>query len=371
MATRAIDLRAGQRRDAAKDSPTAVVGWAAVEDPADRVSFRDLFISHYWSFRERCRVVDEPSLILVAIDEQRRRVDGVLTVAARPDRVASAIVGRHGQAHLFLRGDDSLALRHLAVLVEPVESRRRGSAEVTHRILDLRSRSGFIDEAGRPLVAVRCEGTAFFRTASYALLFLAGGDPSEWPESASDAWSLIAERVTFDERTSGSAPVQMDSPRWPEGSALLAHPSLTDGSHAAPGRTTRVSLIREPRSLESAGESRGPTVGILDILSHGRHARVSLDETALEEGVLIGRYDRCDGATLLTDERISRAHLLVTAIAGRTYAVDTASSNGTLLNGEPLGVAELDHGAELVIGDAMRLRWSRCGISCARSAERP
>jgi len=337
MPTRAIDLRAGQCRDEAANSRTVIVGRAAAHEPAHRLSFKDLFRSHYRSFRERCRAVDEPSVIVVAIDEQRGRVDGLLTIAARPDRVTSAIIGRHGHTHLFLEGDDSLALRHLAVLVEPVRTWRKGSAEIAFRLLDLRSRSGFVDEAGRALVAVRCEGTAFFRTASYALFFLAAGDPSDWPDGATDAWSLIPDRVTFDERTSRSA-----GDRW-----------------EASGNSTRVSVIREPRSLENAGDSRGPIVGALDIVSGRKRARVPLDETALEEGVLMGRYDRCDGSTLLTDKRISRAHLLVTAIQGRTYAVDTASSNGTWLDGGLLGVAELGDRAELRFGNQTIVSWSR------------
>jgi hypothetical protein len=360
MATRAIDLRAGQLRDAAANARTAVVGWAEVNGPGERASFEDLFVAHYASFRDRCRAIEEPSVIVVAIDERRRRVDGLLALATRPDRLTSAIIGRHGGAHLFLEGDDALALRHLAVLAGPVQSWRPGSNEVSYRVLDLRSGSGFLHEDGGALLGVRGEGTAFFRCASYAFLFLAGGDPTDWPEAASDAWSLIPERVTFDERIARPASEAARSGAWPQGSVIAGGPPRAVERRGPEGHTTRVSVVHGPRQLDQAGAAKGAPIGVLDIDADGASVRATLDEAALKEGVLLGRYDRCDGATLFSDQQISRTHLLLAKIGGRVYAVDTASSNGSLLDGAPLGAAELQDGAELQIADATRLTWTRC-----------
>jgi hypothetical protein len=43
-----------------------------------------------------CREVEEPGVAVVAIDLARDRVDGILRIAARPDRVVAGIIGRHG-----------------------------------------------------------------------------------------------------------------------------------------------------------------------------------------------------------------------------------------------------------------------------------
>jgi hypothetical protein len=111
---------------------------------------------------------------------------------------------------------------------EPARDWRRGSTDIGYRILDLRTGTGFESEDGDPLVGVRCEGSALFRCASYALLCLALGDPSDWPESAPHAWSGIPERVFFDEVTAfRSGPVHRAPAMGAQAMGSLSDPRIT------------------------------------------------------------------------------------------------------------------------------------------------
>jgi hypothetical protein len=66
---------------------------------------------------------------------------------------------------------------------------------------------------------------------------------------------------------------------------------------------------------------------------------------------VVGRSSQAD--VRLADPEVSRRHALLWREAGGIWATDLASSNGTLLNGEPLsGVGELADGDVLAFGGA-------------------
>jgi hypothetical protein len=121
---------------------------------------------------------------------------------SRPSRARSTsrLVGRHGQCDLFLDGDAALSLRHLVVIVEPATDwGGPGGADVRYRLVDLRTGTGFIDEAGRMLEAATALGPAFVMVGRYLLLcFPTGGD--EWPRELESALALLPERIYVDER---------------------------------------------------------------------------------------------------------------------------------------------------------------------------
>jgi len=77
--------------------------------------------------------------------------------------------------------------------------------------------------------------------------------------------------------------------------------------------------------------------------------------------VLVGRYERChtQRGTPITDERVSRVHLMIVELAGRACAIDLGSSNGSysldsedgsavrlraapMADGQPIGLAGRD-----------------------------
>ena len=65
---------------------------------------------------------------------------------------------------------------------------------------------------------------------------------------------------------------------------------------------------------------------------------IAIGRRAAKEGVLFGRYDRCDneGLPVLTHISISRVHMLAVEIADQRYAIDTAST--VAANGLEAGV---------------------------------
>ena len=189
---------------------------------------RELFVGAYAKFANRCREVEEPGLAVIAVEERTGRAVGLVRLCARVERHVAAIVGRHDACDLYLTASDRLALRHLAVILDPVTSWRSGDKNVRFRFLDLRTNDGFSDEDDRALRGLRCEGPAILRCGGHALFAIPLGDPSDWPKSAEDAWTCLPERVYFDE---------VD--RFPQGSM------------------PRMMAIREPVNCEALGCTEG------------------------------------------------------------------------------------------------------------------
>lgn len=337
MKTLAIDLWAGQVRGSGPNQPTRV---APVRFVPPRLDVRSYFLHAYPRFADACRGVDEPGVALIAIDEITATPVGMACLRARVDRHVCAIVGRHDRCDLYLPGSDQLALRQLAVIVSPVRDWRVGTSDVSFRMLDLRTVGGMIDEQSRHLRGLRSEGPTFVRCGGYLVLALPLGDATDWPASADDAWACLPERVYFDER-----------PDRVRGS-VVAIPPMRDPHLTPIVRLTGPSEIGmvAVRSDEIAGrvEIRGPM---------GKGA-IDLGREALSDGVLLGRYARCDGAGLATDESMSRVHLLLAHLDDRLLAIDTASTNGTRFpGGVERRVVELTDNAELELGANTRVRW--------------
>src|SRR5690606_12629633 len=133
MKTVGIDLWAGQARGGPNHA-TCYGSMRAVGRP-DPQSLRKLFLGAYGRFADLCREVDEPGLALIAIDDYTGVPAGLVRWRARSGRHVAAIVGRHDQCDLFLDRHASLALRHLAVVLDPVSDWRRGEVNVRYRVL--------------------------------------------------------------------------------------------------------------------------------------------------------------------------------------------------------------------------------------------
>lgn len=306
--------------------------------PAD---VHTLFVHAYPKFAAKCRAFDEPGVAIVAVDEQTGRAAGIARLTARVGRPVAAIVGRHDQCDLYLDGNERLALRQLAVVLAPVKSWEKGKPQLSYRVFDLRTGDAMMDEDGKRMTALRAEGPSVLRVAGYTLFMLVLGDPTDWPEKAEDAWQMLPERVYFDELE-----------RAPEGSM----PQLRIPH---PGRTERSSVIirtagpRETSELGSAG-----CAGTLEIAGPNRTIRLRVGSDALHDGVLLGRYSRCDGTEALDDPSLSRVHGLFLHIDDQLIVVDTASSNGMRLQHEEKArLIVLDRDADLQFGKRTLLRW--------------
>ena len=321
---------------------------ATMMRPARRApveSARELFLRGYAKLACQARTVEEPGLAILAVDEATGRAAGLVKLIARVGRPVAAIVGRHDRCDLFLQGSERLALRQLAIVLDPVTSWKRGETAVRYRVMDLRTHDGMFDEEGRVLRGLRAEGPAVLRCAGYTLFITPLGDPSDYPEQASDAWQMLPERVYFDELT------------------IAADGSLPGFRMPNHGETRQSVIIRTqgPRDTNHGLARAGATddvAGQLEIIGPLRSALFTIGQTALRDGVLIGRYDRCDGASAIDDGSLSRVHALLVHQGDRLLAIDTASCNGTRIRGaDPQRVNVVEPGSEIGLGKHTIARW--------------
>ncbi len=350
------------------------------EDASQPMSFQDLFSRHYETIRDRCLEFGKQGLAVVAVDVFTGRLSGILCIAAKVGTANSAIIGRHSMTDLYLDGDASLSLRHLAVVVSPIEG---VSDEVRFRIIDLRTQAAFHDENGRRYEGLVAEGPLFVRCGNYALLCLITGDPTAWPERADDAWACIPERVYL--QADEAEPDRWRRKRRPRPRRERRKPRRAQDGDL--GSDPAVVVIDPPRSRSSGLRlDRQAAITLVQgelgpVRAHTRlvaaeeeplgslHLRVGdtvhdvvVGEQALRRGILLGRYERCDidGSKLLTNANISRVHLLVVEIAGRVYAIDTASTNGTwtVEGDDEVRITALDNTDHLCLGnDLAYVRW--------------
>lgn len=424
MKTIGVDLWGDQIRGGGHNNVTCL---RPATRPKVRRSFRELFVGAYPSFAARCREVSEPGIALVAVDETTGRAMGIVRLLARVQRHVAAIIGRHDECDLFLNAHARLALRHLAVILDPVADWRAG-ANVRYRVLDLRTTDGFTDENDRQLRGLRCEGPGLLRCGGYALFIIPLGDPTDWPTSAEDAWAFLPERVYFDEldraalgsvrRFPGRTPTGSEPPvgggraqdgqgsigegrasvgtpatgRGPLGSvgdsrvgvgtptglpAGLAAGSTGDnragtsmvlpvgrGSSVAPinsAVTQRSLIISTHGPRDTTGGSlveSGDLAGTLELIGPRNRGTIRIGHNELHDGVLLGRYARCNNAQLADDPSLSRVHALLIQIDNAIIAVDTASLNGIREAEHPKSrVIQLFGDTELVLGTATRARW--------------
>jgi hypothetical protein len=339
MKTLGVSLWDGQLRGAAPNAPT--VYRPAMRRPVGTP--RDLFVGAYSRFADKCRAIDEPGIAIVAVDESTGRAAGLVRLCARVGRPVSAIVGRHDHCDLYLDGHERLSLRQMAIVLSPVTSWARGKPEVKYRVFDLRTTDGMMDEEGRVLRGLRAEGPAILRCTGYTIFILPIGDPSDWPARGDDAWQMIPERVYLDELAQA-----------PNGSL--------PGLKLPPLDQTRPSFVYRtvgPRDT-SVRLAAGDGAGELELISREQTSRFAVGMDALRDGVLLGRYARCDAAAgVAEDNSLSRVHLMLVHVDDQLLAIDTASSRGTKINGsaEPARVFVMEQDTELELGKRTRLRW--------------
>jgi hypothetical protein len=71
----------------------------------------------------------------------------------------------------------------------------------------------------------------------------------------------------------------------------------------------------------------------------------------------VGRDDRCSHGGL-EEGNLSRVHLVLLGVDDEVWAIDTASTNGTrVLSGPPFRQLLLSGETQLVLADALSLRW--------------
>jgi len=268
---------------------------------------RMLFFELYDSIRSWVEEHRKPGLAVVALGEDGIQAKAHLCVS---EGVNSAIAGRHELAEIWLADDPAVSLRHLAVVVF-LESGR-----VRYRLVDLRTCSGFTDHAGHVLRACEAEDALFIRCGRYSVMFVPTTAETNWPKKPRDMWQALRSRqaATF----------------------AAARPATIDEGWLS-------------RDEEALGE--------LLIRSQQGIGTMAVGRRALGAGILLGRSDRCDGDVLLSDPHISRVHLLIVELAGRLYAIDTASRNGIFNRGSGERVRLLKSGSRLSLSGLVSVEW--------------
>lgn len=347
--TRSIWLSATANRDSASNERTQIVSLRDLEargrgDGEERTgsvalpdaSFEEAFVRNYARIRGAVARRDQPGVAIVAASGNE--VHGEMWLSAA-EGLRSAILGRHGQADLFLPRDPGLSLRHAAVLVDRVEGRTR------IRVIDLRSDGGLRDENDRGVGAVEADGALLLTASRLRFFLLPTPAPAPWPDDPVAGWESLPPRQFLDAR-----PVE---PRAVERPAPL---------RLAPcGREVTIISSLGPigaqfRSLVEPGEQ---PLGKLTLRAFAE-AELTVGPAAVARGILLGRYDRCDaaGISVLRDDSLSRVHALIVEVGGELRLIDTASTNGSFHGSERIRCEPL------VAGDSYRLaqlqlRWDR------------
>jgi hypothetical protein len=309
-------------------------------------SFEKAFLVHYSAIRELLNARKEDGLGLVAAGPDG--LEASAWFAAKPDEANPLILGRHSSAEVFLPSDPALSLRHLAVILH----RQGVGSPVRFRILDLRTPTGFQDERGRTLEALASEGPLMVRCASFVIMmFPTGAASPPWSEDPQKAWARIPERLYTAARVAGDEGMPKDAPWiWHMGS----EPDLAD-----PGAATLVPSFPGPMFATRDLAASDPARGELLVGSRAGQAALRLGALAAAQGILLGRYERCDtaGIPAFSDAALSRVHLLVIELDGALYAVDTASTNGSWRGSESIRSVKLLPGAGLRLARDARVEW--------------
>lgn len=275
--------------------------------------------------------------------------DGLLCVAARDDGTLAAychlpilseqgafgVIGRHECCSLTLH-DDDVSLRHALVRVS-----RQGLGEARVRLIDLGSANTFRTEDGQVCKSVLAEGPLFVHLLGYQLYLFPTGSlaPSRWEATAEATWNSFPERVYLDHRIPDRANREQRRP-------------------AAQGRARRhtyMTLLPAAQHLRAKPGAGGHVLGTILLSAENTQIAHRVSAEDLERGVLIGRYERCQLAG--SSHSLSRVHLVLLLDGGDIWAVDTASLNGTIVDGQKISAIVLDREVELKLPAGMGMRW--------------
>jgi hypothetical protein len=299
-------------RDPADEGPISRSPWSAdlAAEP-----FAAVFRKHFSALRSAWAAQPHEGVLIAAIDGNGL-FDAHAHLRLPTTGIAHLILGRHERCDVVLSRDGDVSLRHLLV-----RATRGPQGNLHLRAIDLRSRVGLLSEDGRRCEAIASRGPLFIQVASYVLfLFPTGPSVRPWGYDADETWRGFA----------------------PRDQEILPPPQPLK-SRAAPGPTA---LKLATITIESSSPQAG------DLTS--THA-VWSDQ--LERGILVGRDDRCSHGGL-EEGNLSRVHLVLLSVDDEVWAIDTASTNGTrLANAPPFRQHRLSGEAQLVLADALALRW--------------
>lgn len=331
--TRLAFLAHGQNRGEAENRCTLAGQRSIGAFPAPRPDVANARLSAQAAIEDLLGGMPRPGVALVAVD-RRGAVAGTLALAGKPGSINAGVVGRHGRCDLYLAGDDALSLRHASVIVD-----ERGA----FRLVDLRTGTGIRDSAGRRHDGIASSDEAVVTLGGHVIIARSrrAADP-EGPHRSPWAPPLAVGTNVLDTSqpvvgASGTRLPPLGVPR-PGGEPLNLAVTITGG------------VTRTGGALLASDEHR---LAVMELADSGAREQWPIGAKALANGILLGRYERCDGhgSRILARRGISRVHALLLAVDNAPYVLDLGSTNGTWVDGTEVKVARLAPGSAFRLGE--------------------
>ena len=295
------------------DAPLSKQSW-----PSDLAAepFAAVFRKHFAALRAAHEAQPHEGVLIAAVDGNGL-FDAHAHLRLPQSGIAHLILGRHERCDVVLSRDTEVSLRHLLL-----RATRGPHGQIHLRAIDLRSRVGLLSEDGKRCEAIASKGALFLQVASYVLLLLpTGPGVRPWTNDADETWRGFA----------------------PRNQEILPPPQPLKSRAAPSAAAVRLASITISSNSPQAG----------DLTS--THA-VWSDQ--LERGILVGRDDRCSHGGL-EEGNLSRVHLVLLSVDEEVWAIDTASTNGSRVQGGPAFRQLLLSGdTQVVLADALALRWT-------------
>jgi len=304
-------------------------GWEHRPPP---LAAREAFIAAYGQLRDMARATRGPDVLVAAVDSHGR---GRGSARIKPGH--SLIIGRHTECGLRLP-DEFIALRHLVAHAR-LEAPR---AAPTIHLWDLHTGQPFLTEDGQPSVGVTSQGLLYAAVGQYALLLVPTRERTglPWPSRAEKAWSMFPLR-------------QFTEPHSHAARALRFRRLREDGQEFMTPVSREDRLLR----LGEGGSSHHPW-GLVRLVRGEQAVEFPMSREQLEQGMLLGRYERC-GIAVETVRTLSRVHLMLIRLGEEVLAIDTASTNGTWRARRRIGTVMLDKLDALELGKDLLMQWRR------------
>lgn len=328
------------------NDPNAATLFAPATRHVTPWSFERIFAHHYEAIAAAyARAATESAAYAVIVTRDNTKLVTRDTLKVHRELGVTAVsVGRHSANDVVLAEDPSVALRHLVVTA----TRQRQRLHI--RVLDLNTGQGFVLEDGRRADSVHSTGDLFVRVGSYALMFFAiRGRAKSWPTSPESGWDGRGPRVYHDLRTWGGAH-EHDTP--------LA--SIDPSANAWSGSVvTMLPAAREVAELVERDQP-GASVARLTIRSGESEAVLTLGAAQLEQGILVGRYRRCDVRVGVPKDGmgdVSRVHALLIRDDGHDLLIDAGSKNGLFVGAARVRLVDLGATSRVRLARTTELEW--------------
>jgi hypothetical protein len=329
--TRFVRLRCDIDRSAASNDGTRI-SRLGVRELLEGLDHAARFNHHQRRMAQILREYPRPGVALFAL-HGTHGLAGHLWLEAG-DTLRAATLGRHGCVDLYLPDEPALSLRHLMVLV------RRRHERTQLKVLDLVTPTGFQAECDGVLRGLEADGLVVFSAAGYSFIAVPTGSGTPWDVNAPDPWATLPPRVVAASKREA---------RWLRRQSRPPH----DGATFVGALEGPVEAL--PEQILEAGEA---VAGRLTLEDDERHEDLRVGVAAIARGVVLGRYQRCTGATMLGDGKVSRVHAVLIEVDGKVHLIDAGSTNGTFAGERAVRCEPVVEAQTYLLGST-RMTWQR------------